>query len=269
MTLLDELLLPGMLRARYQPIVSINGDCPLMAVEGLVRGPSGTNLEDAAVLFDYVRRRKEEVAVDRACVTALLEAVPSIDEHVLLNMNVHASTMARDLGFCDHLAAMAESAGISLDRIVLEIVEHSATANASRFLGAVRRARSFGVRLAIDDLGRGHSNFRMILDTNAEFLKIDRYFVHGASADSRKRAVITSVVALAGELGAGVIAEGVERPEDLEVVVEAGIELAQGFYFSRPLTPEQLSRHVNENERDVRGAEPRVPECATFTQSEM
>ena len=266
MTLLDDLLRPGTLTALYQPIVTVGDGCPTVAVEGLVRGRSGTNLEDAAVLFDYVRRRGEEAAVDRACVAAVLGSLPALDEHLLLTINVHALTLARDPGFADHLSACAERAGIGLRRIVLEIVEHSATPNASRFLLAVTRLRSLGVRLAIDDLGRGHSNFRMILDTSAEFLKIDRYFVDGASCEPRKRAVIGSVAALAGELGARVVAEGVERREDLQVIAEAGIELAQGYYFSRPLTPQLLTEHVNELE--MCGATPSVPGHQLHTQSE-
>lgn len=267
MTLLDDLLRPGTLTARYQPIVAVADGSRTIAVEGLVRGPGGSNLEDAAVLFDYVRRRNEEAAVDRACVAAVIGSIPALQERMLLTINVHASTLARDASFCDHLAARAELAGVGLSRIVLEIVEHSATANAARFLTTVRRVRSLGVRLAIDDLGRGHSNFQMILDTNAEFLKIDSFFVQGASSDPRKRAVITSVAALAGELGAAVIAEGVERPDDLQVVADAGIELAQGFYFSRPLTPEQLSRYLHEG--DLRGFSSPVSQHSTFTQSEM
>ena len=93
----DAAMFVGGLRALLQPVYRISGDDRAVhAVECLARGPSGSNGESASVLFDYVRRKREEPRVDRACVAAALSAVHEVAEEVRICVNVHASTLARD-----------------------------------------------------------------------------------------------------------------------------------------------------------------------------
>ena len=80
-----------------------------------------------------------------------------------------------------------------------------------------------GIPIALDDIGEGHSNYRMILDCRPEFFKIDKYFVQGSHRDSARRAVLQSVVTLAANFGSPVIAEGVEELADLDLVTSVGI----------------------------------------------
>ncbi|HEY0789177.1 MAG TPA: hypothetical protein VGE86_11065, partial [Thermoanaerobaculia bacterium] len=90
-TLLDAILAPGGLRMSLQPIFAVSGSSQrVAAVECLARGPAGTNLERANVLFEYVRRKKEETAVDRACILAGLAVASSIPDAIDIDINVHA-----------------------------------------------------------------------------------------------------------------------------------------------------------------------------------
>jgi EAL domain-containing protein (putative c-di-GMP-specific phosphodiesterase class I) len=89
--------------------------------------------------------------------------------------------------------------------------------------------------LALDDIGLGHSNYKMILDCRPDYFKIDRYFVQGAGSDFYRQAVLKSVSELARPFGARVVVEGVENEEDLVAARAAGATLFQGFAFSRAL----------------------------------
>jgi EAL domain-containing protein (putative c-di-GMP-specific phosphodiesterase class I) len=239
--LIDQILEPGGLRVLFQPIVEVrNGHSSVHALECLTRGPRGTNFEHAGVLFEYVRRKREESRVDRACVGAALQAAGPIVGRPVLSLNVHASTLGRDLGFPEFVAQTAAACGITLSELIVEIVEHAPPWDGRSFLAALDALRALGVRIALDDVGLGQSNYRMVLDCRPDYFKIDRYFAHGSAADPHRRAVMESVHQLATKFGASVVAEGIEAAEDLATVTGLGIRLVQGFFFSRPLSPEQL-----------------------------
>lgn len=240
-SLLDTLFEPGAISVVFQPIV----DCRratrrLYALECLVRGPAGTNMEDPEVLLEYVRRKREEARIDRVCVGTALRAAAVLPPHPRVCVNVHASTLGRDRDFVTFLAEAAAENGIAATRLTVEIVEHAPPWDGPGFLNALVALRERGVRIALDDVGLGQSNYKMILDACPEYLKIDRYFVQGAHRDPRREAVLESVAQLARRFGARVVAEGVEDEADLAAVTARGIELIQGFLFSAALPMDRL-----------------------------
>ena len=92
-TLLDTLLEPGRLSVVFQPIFEVgSGRLKLYSLECLIRGPKGTNAERPAVLFEYVRRKRAEGPIDRACVAAALDEAALLPGAMKFNVNVHAST---------------------------------------------------------------------------------------------------------------------------------------------------------------------------------
>ena len=235
-SLLHTLLAPGALRTVMQPIVELrNGEPHPVAYECLTRGPRNSNLEQANVLFEYVRLKHDEPAVDRACVATALRSA-RCDAAASLSLNIHAATLARDSGFVAFLLDAARESAIDARRLIVEILEYAPAWNAA-LLPALARLRAAGVRIALDDIGLGHSNFRMILDVQPEVFKIDRYFVDGCHADRRRLAVIASICQLAGAFGAVTIAEGIEDPRDVAPLVQCGVSLFQGYFFGRPVEP--------------------------------
>jgi EAL domain-containing protein (putative c-di-GMP-specific phosphodiesterase class I) len=235
-TLLDTLLEPGAISVVLQPIVQHRGHSrTLYALECLVRGPRGTNMEDAEVLLEYVRRKREEARMDRVCIAAALHATAGLREGPRLCLNVHASTLGGDAGFPDFLEQVADANSIAVSRLTVEIVEHAPPWDGPGFLAALEALRRRGVRIALDDVGLGHSNYKMMLDARPDYFKVDRYIVSGAYRDPYRRAVLESISQLASRFGARVVAEGVEDEQDLVAVADYGIELAQGYLFSRPV----------------------------------
>jgi EAL domain-containing protein (putative c-di-GMP-specific phosphodiesterase class I) len=236
-TLLDVILEPGRLSVVFQPIFEVGAPQPqLFALECLIRGPQGTNAERTNVMFEYVRRRRAEAAMDRACVaTALAEAgrLPGLPR---LSLNVHAATLDRDPGFRAFLLEQAGEARIEPHRLVVEIVEATPPRlDLPSFRRALSELRDSRIAIALDDVGLGESNYKMILDVQPEIYKLDRYLVRGAWSDPYRQVILDSLARMVRRLGARAVAEGVENHQELVAVEAAGIDLVQGFLFARPV----------------------------------
>jgi EAL domain-containing protein (putative c-di-GMP-specific phosphodiesterase class I) len=251
--LIDRILAPGGVRTLLQPVYRTSGAArALHAVECLARGPLGSNAESAPILFDYVRRKREEPRVDRACIAAGLSAVREVREEVRVCVNVHASTLGRDETFPAFFAALLKASRVEAERIVLELVEHAPALDLDGFARSLHDLRDLGMRLAIDDLGIGSSNLRLLVECKPDYVKLDRYFVSGANKCARKRAVLAAVIRLAAELGAEIIAEGVESQAELELVRSLGVDLVQGYLFSKALPAAELALAEPEAFRSAR-----------------
>ncbi|HEX9982773.1 MAG TPA: EAL domain-containing protein [Thermoanaerobaculia bacterium] len=218
----------------FQPIIRTDASMALHSVEALTRGPRGTQFEDAAVFFDYLRQTKQEIRADRRCVAAAIKAVAEHGGVKHVSINIHPTTLERDKQFAGFLETILAKEKFEATRITFEIIEESRYWSPQALGAAVRELRSLGVTIALDDVGVGRCGYRTILDVAPDILKIDRYFVDGCAVDHRRRAVVDSVRRLADDIGAVVIAEGVEREDDFSVIRGLGIPYAQGYLFSRP-----------------------------------
>ena len=236
---LNRILQPGAITPVYQPIFRVSDShSSIDGVECLSRGPRGTNFEAADVLFEYVRLKREESLVDRACIAAAFRGASALPSTLRLGINVHASTLGRDHGFIGFLEGTAAATGIELTRVVIEVVEHAPPWDGISFQSTLQQLRQLGMRIALDDVGLGQSNFKMLLDVRPHYLKLDRYFVDGCSADPHRRAVITALQTLARDFDAEIVAEGVETALDAATLQGLGITLMQGFHFASPMSLE-------------------------------
>ena len=234
---LNRILQPGGITSVYQPVVRANnGDVRMYGVECLSRGPKGSNFESADVLFEYVRLKREESLVDRACISEALRGARMLPAGLRIGVNVHASTLGRDHGFINFLRKTIDAAHVDIERLTIEIVEHAPPWDGVSFLSAIDQLRKLGAAIAVDDVGLGQSNFKMLLDVSPDYLKLDRYFVDGCASDPRRRSVIAAILRLAVDSEAELIAEGVTTTEDAETLQSLGVSLMQGFLYSEPLT---------------------------------
>lgn len=239
----DLILEPDGLTTVFQPIFEVREHrYQLYALEALTRGPRNTNIERSDVLFEYVRRKRGEAEVDLLAIASALRQARGLPDVPGLCLNVHAVTLEHEHRLPFWLAELGEEYEIPLERIVIEIVEHAPPWNGPHFLQNLERLRSLGVRIALDDVGLGQSNFRMIVDCQPDLLKIDRHFVSGAYADRHRRAVLESISDLACRLGARAVAEGIEDERDLATAAASGIRLLQGYLLCRPMAARALKK---------------------------
>lgn len=239
-SLLDAILSPGHLSVVFQPIFEVESGPLLFGLECLIRGPRGTNAERPAVLFEYVRRKRAEAVTDRACIATILPEAATLPGEPRLSLNVHASTLGRDLGFPNYLLEQATGAHIAPSRLVVEIVEHAPPLDVPGFRRSLAVLREAGIAIALDDVGLGQSNYKMILDVRPDIYKLDRYLVAGALSDPYRQVILDSLARMVSRLEARAVAEGVEEPDELVAVESAGIDLVQGFLFARPLDANAL-----------------------------
>lgn len=124
--------------------------------------------------------------------------------------------------------------GVDLERVVLELTEHSRVRDYAALTAALAPWRHAGARLAVDDAGGGYASFAHILSLSPEFIKLDISLVRDIDVDRQRQALARAISGFAAELGVSVIAEGVETAAELEVIANLGTPLAQGFHLGRP-----------------------------------
>jgi EAL domain-containing protein (putative c-di-GMP-specific phosphodiesterase class I)/GGDEF domain-containing protein len=122
----------------------------------------------------------------------------------------------------------------SLEGLVIEITEHDAVNDYARLAARLADYRGRGALVAIDDTGAGHASMRHVTQLAPDYIKLDRSLVQDLHLDHAKRALVRSMVTLEKELGAAVVAEGIESLEELRALRELGVPLGQGYLLARP-----------------------------------
>ena len=168
--------------------------------------------------------------------TALHELQPRLrqDKNFKISFNiVPHHIVAR--GFVEQLRKITAEAKVSSRQIVLELTEREELEDLARAASVIAELREYGFKVAIDDVGIGHSGLSQIQKLGASTLKIDKFFVDFIGRDSTAKAVVVMLVRLAGELQMNVVAEGIETEEQVSALIACGVEEGQGFVVSPPL----------------------------------
>jgi EAL domain-containing protein (putative c-di-GMP-specific phosphodiesterase class I) len=135
-----------------------------------------------------------------------------------------------------------EETGLVPSSLCLEITESTIMhEGGAPSVGALRELEGLGVRLAVDDFGTGYSSLAYLKGFPVSFLKIDRSFVDGLRKDPEDVVIVSAIIALAHTLGMQAIAEGVETAEQRAQLRGLGCDMAQGYYFSEPVSAEAIS----------------------------
>jgi diguanylate cyclase len=142
----------------------------------------------------------------------------------------------------EHLLA---SHGIPAEALVLEITENILMADAERSGQILDCLRAIGVRLSVDDYGTGYSSLAYLQALPVDELKLDRSFVTHMSSDPRAATIVRSTIELSHQLGMQMVAEGVEDAAALQMLQEAGCDIAQGYHIARPMAADLLTQWLD------------------------
>jgi diguanylate cyclase (GGDEF)-like protein len=221
----------------FQPQVSVTTGL-IVGVEALARwrhpayGELGaTTLFNVAERSDYLVQLSDHVQRKALAAAALW---PESLCDIRLAINITAADIARP-GFTEQFVALIATSGFDRGRVTVEVTEGSLIENLNGAATLLAQLREAGLRIAIDDFGTGYSSLAYLKALPLDYLKIDKRLCEDITGSPRDRIVVRSVIDMARSLGLGVIAEGVESQEQLDLLAKEGCTLYQGFLCSKPV----------------------------------
>ncbi|MDQ2906766.1 MAG: bifunctional diguanylate cyclase/phosphodiesterase [Chloroflexota bacterium] len=229
---LHRLLSEGHVNVAFQPIWDIEQN-RVLSFEALTRPPADYGFNGPQEAFDIAEKIGRAHELDYLCVHAILERAAELPPDTLLFLNLTPQTLDHNVLTGAILLEAVLSAGLTPDRVVIEITERSVV----RLEVVIREARSLralGFRLALDDTGAGNAGLEMLSQLAVDFVKIDRAIVVKALTDATARTIFTSITDIARQMNSYVIAEGIEDVEMLDLVEQVGAHAVQGYLLGRP-----------------------------------
>ncbi|MER7668306.1 EAL domain-containing protein [Kitasatospora sp. NPDC096128] len=243
---LDSAIAESAFQLYYQPIIDLRtGD--LVAFEALVRWPHdrrGMVLPDEFIALAeesgqivplgawVLERAAEEAAAWHAASSAARTATGRPPLRV--NVNVSARQF-RDAGFVDVVRHAIDTSGIDPRTLVLELTESVLMRRDDRLRADMATLGELGIGLAIDDFGTGYSSLSYLREFPISLLKIDKSFIDGLGLSPQQYALVEGITRIADTLGVQVIAEGIEHPDQRDLLAAMGCPLGQGYLFAHPM----------------------------------
>jgi diguanylate cyclase (GGDEF)-like protein len=163
---------------------------------------------------------------------------------MFITCNVGARQLA-SATFREKVVESIDATGVQPWQLCLDITEQALRFNRNAAWAALRELKDRGIKLGLDDFGTGVSSMTYLREFTLDLLRIDRVFVNDIEMSKEDRAIVKHIAGLAHDLGLVAIAEGVERPEQGEVLKKLGVDLGQGYHFGRPMFSEEFARHLD------------------------
>lgn len=232
----------------YQPQISI-GNKQVLSVEALSRLNRGEGyLVSPFVFLPRLNELQLESAFAQKVSVIAIEQLAEwgAKGHTLkmaINFSMHA---LEDLSLPDKLVYLCEKNGVSSELITIEVTESDITKEPKHTLEVISRLKLAGFNLSIDDFGTGYSSMDKLKRLPFDELKLDKSYVLNSFEDSVSSALVTSSLELAQKLVMKTVAEGVETQEVFDFIETAGADFAQGYFFAKPLSANELIKWVEE-----------------------
>jgi len=230
------------LRLHYQPIVSLR-DQSATGCEALLRWKHPTRGLLAPAAFLEIAEQDGVIveigswALEQACRQQRRWRRGGRD--VMVSVNVSARELL-DPRYADRVAQIIATTSADAHSLTLEVTETALLTETSGVARTLESLHGIGVRIALDDFGRGYSSLEHLKALPVDVIKIDHAFVAGIAEGVEDRAIVAAMIALARTTGRTVIAEGIETESQLLELVELGCPLGQGYYFAGPIRPADL-----------------------------
>ncbi|WP_251660486.1 putative bifunctional diguanylate cyclase/phosphodiesterase [Sporosarcina aquimarina] len=240
---LSEALNRGEFKLVYQPIFSFQED-RFVSFESLLRWDSGEFglvspiefiplLEESGMILEVGDWIIQEAALQVSKWRS--EGFPEL--YVTVNVSVK---QLLDESFLSRVQDILLETKASPDSLVFEITESVVVEDSEKALATVTKLNDLGISTALDDFGTGYSSLAILSLLPFQYLKVDRTFLDDLdSADSQAASVLRGIVSIASGLSQLTIMEGVETKEQLDLLKEIGADRIQGYYFSKPVPPNQ------------------------------
>ena len=216
----------------FQPIVDVKRHT-VFAYEALVRG---TEQESASSVLNQVTEESRS-AFDQSCrikAMILAQKLGVAEQGALLSVNFMPGVHYSAADCFQRTVQAAEWTGFPLASLMFEISEMESLNDTDRLRAIAAEYRSHGLTIALDDFGAGSSGLNLLADIEVQVLKLDGRLVRGIDSQPRAQEIVRSTAAMAHRLGIKIIGECVETREEVDVLLDCGITLMQGYLFAAP-----------------------------------
>ena len=228
-TILDDHLIESL----FQPIYDVTRQV-ILGFEALSRGPKNSKLESPNALFSSAQRFNKLSELELLCREKAIEGFSKLNLPGKLFLNVSPNTLLDPNHPRGETLQLIHQYGLKANQVVIEVTEQDKVDDGFLLLKTIGHYRKLGFNIAIDDLGAGYSGLKQWSELQPDFVKIDRYFIDNCDKSLVKREFLKSIIELAKATRTAVIAEGIERKEELALISKLGINNAQGFLLERP-----------------------------------
>ena len=230
---LQHIILEEDIRTMFQPIVDLDSN-EVHGFEALARGPRQTALESPLALFNLATKTDLLFELDQVCRRKSVQHAAKLESPCKLFINTLPFSI-RDPQFQGKfLLDLLEGSELLPERIVLEVTETLAIDDYTAYLEEMQYFSDMGFLTGIDDLGTGYSGLERVVQLRPDYLKLDIHMVRDIDASLVKQDIMRAFCSMANNIGAKVVAEGVETKQELETVREVGVDYVQGFYLAKP-----------------------------------
>jgi len=230
---LYDLLRNEKITTLFQPIYDM-GENTLFAYEALSRAPRNSPLHMPALMFSTAKKHERLFAMDSLCRKKAIQNFSKLDSNAKLTLNVDPYSLVEFGSRKGMTVKFLDEAGIKRDRVILELTEYSKTNSYKKLRKAIDHYRGMGFSIAIDDLSAGYSNLRLMAEIEPEYLKLDKYFLSQAGAETVSLDFMKLIVEMADRISCKIIAEGIENEEQISVIRSLGIDFGQGYLLGHP-----------------------------------
>ncbi len=170
----------------------------------------------------------------------------SHEEVPVVSINLSGITLLED-GLVKRIMGILELHNIAVDRIEIEITESAIVDNFQVAIMRIEELKEHGIIVSMDDFGTGVSSLNRLKDISVDVLKIDKEFLSNTLNSKRGNIIIESVINMSKKLGLVTVAEGVETQEQAEILMNFGCDIAQGYYYAKPLEVDDFLEYTLHN----------------------
>lgn len=233
---LDHIISNKMIKTVFQPIISLR-DGSILGHEALSRITCESEIKNTDILFTIAGECKRLWDLELLCRTMALETaysfmIPPYNKKLFINVNpntLHDENFRK--GFTKDFLMQYE---IAPHNVIFEITERNVITDMNGFMATIDHYKGQDYRIAIDDAGAGYSGLNLISDVNPNYIKLDMKLIRGIDGDSLKFALVKGLVEFSKASNINLIAEGIETYEELDTLVNLGVQYGQGYLIQMP-----------------------------------
>lgn len=228
----------------YQPIIDIKTD-KIIGGEALIRWktPDGT-IHLPTEFIALAEQSHLIISIGEWVIKTACKQIADWQKHGLLTVSINISVHQLSYQLVNLIKNTLEETGVNPSNLVLEVSESIMMKHTDLMTSVINAFNELGVQTSIDDFGTGYSSFSYMKNFKNHTLKIDKSFIDDIATNANSASIVEAIIVMAHALNMKTIAEGVETKAQLDILREKNCDEYQGFYFSKPVPPEEFIKLI-------------------------